>query len=172
MAEAGSHSCPVVVTCSEKQILTTLEVPPPDCAETLISIHLLLSAEQKARPHLTLSQLKEEVCRTTNLTIGSRPLPHFTRTDETTLAQIQIFKTIASVPIAINLNGVDMKFHAIVVLERHFPQCWYFGSQELRCDDIGVKDAQGETQIDDRASLVVAFGTPSQKPMNRIGWHN
>ena len=87
-SEDGGPSRPVVVTCGEKQILTTLEAPAPDCTETLISIHLLLSAEQKARPNLTLAQLKEELCRNTSLTIASRPLPHFTRNDETKLAQI------------------------------------------------------------------------------------
>ena len=159
----------MVVTCGEKQILTTLEAPAPDCTETLISIHLLLSAEQKARPNLTLAQLKEELCRNTSLTIASRPLPHFTRNDETKLAQIQMVKTIAPVPVAITVDGVDMRFDAIVVLEGHFPQGLYLGRQELRCYSIGVQDAQGEAQIDERASLVVAFGTPLQKPIPLFG---
>ena len=169
ISEEGGPSRPVVVTCGEKQILTTLEAPAPDCTETLISIHLLLSAEQKARPNLTLAQLKEELCRNTNLTIASRPLPHFTRSDETKLAPIQKVKTIAPVPIAITVDGVDMKFDAIVVLEGHFPQGLYLGRQELRCYNIGVQDAQGEAQIDERASLVVAFGTPLQKPIPLFG---
>ena len=169
ISEEGGPSRPVVVTCGEKQILTTLEAPAPDCTETLISIHLLLSAEQKARPNLTLAQLKEELCRNTNLTIASRPLPHFTRSDETKLAPIQKVKTIAPVPIAITVDGVDMKFDAIVVLEGHFPQGLYLGRQELRCYNIGVQDAQGEAQIDERASLVVAFGTTLQKPIPLFG---
>ena len=169
ISEEGGPSRPVVVTCGEKQILTTLEAPAPDCTETLISIHLLLSAEQKARPNLTLAQLKEELCRNTSLTIASRPLPHFTRDDETKLAQIHKVKTIAPVPIAITVDGVDMKFDAIVVLEGHFPQGLYLGTQELRCYNIGVQDAQGEAQIDERASLVVAFGTPLQKPIPLFG---
>ena len=169
ISEEGGPSRPVVVTCGEKQILTTLEAPAPDCTETLISIHLLLSAEQKARPNLTLAQLKEELCRNTNLTIASRPLPHFTRSDETKLAPIQKVKTIAPVPIAITVDGVDMKFDAIVVLEGHFPQGLYLGTQELRCYNIGVQDAQGEAQIDERASLVVAFGTTLQKPIPLFG---
>ena len=168
-SEEGGPSRHVVVTCGEKQILTTLEAPAPDCTETLISIHLLLSAEQKARPNLTLAQLKEELCRNTSLTIASRPLPHFTRDDETKLAQIHKVKTIAPVPIAITVDGVDMKFDAIVVLEGHFPQGLYLGRQELRCYNIGVQDAQGEAQIDERASLVVAFGTTLQKPIPLFG---
>ena len=168
-SEEGGPSRPVVVTCGEKQILTTLEAPAPDCTETLISIHLLLSAEQKARPNLTLAQLKEELCRNTSLTIASRPLPHFTRDDDTKLAQIHKVKTIAPVPIAITIDGVDMKFDAIVVLEGHFPQGLYLGRQELRCYNIGVQDAHGEAQIDERASLVVAFETPLQKPTPLFG---
>ena len=169
ISEEGGPSRPVVVTCGEKQILTTLEAPAPDCTETLISIHLLLSAEQKARPNLTLAQVKEELYRNTSLTIASRPLPHFTRDDETKLAQIHKVKTIAPVPIAITVDGVDMKFDAIVVLEGHFPQGLYLGTQELRCYNIGVQDAQGEAQIDERASLVVAFGTTLQKPIPLFG---
>ena len=106
-SEKGGPSRPVVVTCGEKQNLTTLEAPGPNCTETLISIHLLLSAEQKARPELTFAQLKEELCRNTNLTIASRHLPHFTRSDETKLAQVQKVKSIAPVPIAITIDGVD-----------------------------------------------------------------
>ena len=169
ISEEGGPSRPVVVTCGEKQILTTLEAPAPDCTETLISIHLLLSAEQKARPNLTMAQLKEELCRNTSLTIASRPLPHFTKDDETKLAQIHKVKTIAPVPIAITVDGVDMKFDAIVVLEGHFLQGLYLGRQELRCYNIGVQDAQGEAQIDERASLVVAFGTTLQKPIPLFG---
>ena len=77
VAEAGDPSRPIVVTCGEKQVLTMLEAPAPHCTETLISIHLLLSAEQKSRPELTLAQLKEEPCRNTKYTIAARPLPHF-----------------------------------------------------------------------------------------------
>ena len=50
VVEAGGPSGPIVITCEEKQVLTTLEAPAPDCTETLISIHLLLSAEQIITP--------------------------------------------------------------------------------------------------------------------------
>ena len=115
--------------------------------------------------------MKEELCRNTNLTIASTPLPHFTRSDETKLAQVQKVKTIAPVPIAITIDGVDIRFDAIVVLEGHFPQGLYLGKQELRCYNIGVQDAQGEGQID-CPSLVVAFGTPLQKPIPLFGMIN
>ena len=96
-SEEGGPSRPVVVTCGEKQILTTLEAPAPDCTKILISIHLVLSAEQKAHPNFILSQLKEELSRNTNLTIASNPLPHLSRKHETKLAQVQKVKTNAPV---------------------------------------------------------------------------
>ena len=95
VAEAGGPLRPIVVTRGEKQVLTTLEAPAPDCTETLISIHLLLSAEQKRRPELARAQLKEELCRNTRYKIACRPLPHFARGDETKLAPIQKKKIIA-----------------------------------------------------------------------------
>ena len=101
--------------------MTTLEAPAPDCIETLISIHLLLSTEQKICPEITLAQLKEEICKTTRYNITARSLPHFTRDNGTELAPLQTVKTVAPVPVAINVDGVDMKLDAIVVLEGHFP---------------------------------------------------
>ena len=127
VAEAGGPSRPIVIACDEKQVLTKLEPPAQDCTETLISIHLLLPAEQNLRPTLTLAQLKENLCRNTKYTIAARPLPHFAREDETKLAPVQKVKTISTVPVAIKIDGVDMKFDAIVVLEGHFPQGLYLG---------------------------------------------
>ena len=169
VAEAGGPSRPVVVTCGEKPVLTTLEAPAPICTETLISIHLLLSAQQKSRPALTLAQLKEELCRNVQYTIAARPLPHFAREDETKLAPIQKVKTVSPVPVAINVDVVDMKLDAIVVLEGHFPQLLYLGRQELRCSNIGVQDTQGEARFDERASLEVAFGSTFQEPIPLYG---
>ena len=141
----------------------------PGKRKTLISIHILLSAEQKLRPELTLAQLKEELCRNAKYTIAARLLPHFTRDDETKLAPIQNVKTISPVPVAINVYGVDMKFDAIVVLEGHFPQGLYLGRQELRCYNIGIQDTKGEARIDEGASLVVAFGNNIQEPIPLYG---
>ena len=56
VAEAAGPSRPILVTCGEKQVLTTLEALAPNSTETLISIHLLLSADQK---------LRLEMCRNT-----------------------------------------------------------------------------------------------------------
>ena len=116
-----------------------------------------------------LKAVKEELCRNTKYTIAARPLPHFTREDETKLAPIQKVTTISPVPVPINVDGVDMKFDAAVVLERHFLQGLYLGRQELRCYNIGAQDAQGEARIDERALLVVAFGTTLQEPIPLYG---
>ena len=62
-----------------------------------------------------------------------------------------------------------MKIDAIVVLEGHFPQGLYLGRQELRCHNIGVQDTQGEARIDERASLVVAFGSTLQEHIPLYG---
>ena len=62
-----------------------------------------------------------------------------------------------------------MKFDAIIVLEGNFPQGSYLGQQELKRYDIGVQDATGETRINERASLVVAFGTRIQEPISIYG---
>ena len=62
-----------------------------------------------------------------------------------------------------------MRFDAIVILEGHFPQGLYLGRQELRCYNIGVQDVHGEAQIDERASLVVAFGTKLRSPIPLFG---
>ena len=118
---------------------------------------------------MTLAQLKEELCRNAKYTIAARPLPNFTREDETKLAPIQKVKTFSPVPVAINVDGVDMKFDAIVVVEGYFPQGLYLIRQEIRCYNIGVQDTQGEASIDERASLVVAFGSNLQEPIPLYG---
>ena len=91
------------------------------------------------------------------------------REDETKLAPVQKVKTIAPIAEAINVDGVDMKFEAIVVLEGHFPQGLYLGRQKMKCYKISVQDATGEARIDEWASLVVAFDNPLQEPIPLFG---
>ena len=76
---------------------------------------------------------------------------------------------MAPLATAINVDRVDMKFAAIVVLEGHFLQGLYLGRQELRCDNIGVQDGQEDAQIDERTSSFVAFGTTLQKAIHLFG---
>ena len=116
--------------------------------------------------------MKEELCRNTRYKRASRPLPHFTRDDETKLATVQKVKPIAPAPVVINVEGDGKKFDAVVVLEGHFQQGLYLGRQELRFNSSGVQDAQGEARIDERAFLVVALAQPSGiYPTVRDGRH-
>ena len=62
-----------------------------------------------------------------------------------------------------------MKFDTIVVLEGHFPQGLYLGRQELQCYNVVVQEGQGDSRIDEGASLVVAFGTTLQKTIPFFG---
>ena len=134
------------------------------CIELYRNSHFHKSASfgrTKVSPsELTLTQLNEEQCRNIKYTLAARPLPHFTREDETKLAPIQKVKTISPVPVAISIDGVDMKFDAEVVLEGHFPQRLYLGRQELRCYNVGLQNTQGEARIDERASLVHTLQEP------------
>ena len=123
----------------------------------MISVYLLLSVEQQTRPNLTLHDLKEELCRNRHLQIASRPLPQYANECIDHLTATQKVKTIAPVPVAINIDGVDMRFHAAVVLEGHFPQGLYLGEYELRCYNIGEHSAYGEACINEQASLDVTF---------------
>ena len=51
-------SLPLTVTCGDKQVQTRLEPTTIDpLGRTLISVHLVLAAERKQRPNLTLRKL-------------------------------------------------------------------------------------------------------------------
>ena len=129
----------------------------------MISIHLLLIAEQKSRRGLTLAEMKEELCGNTRYRLASRPLPLSIRDDEPKWAPSQKVKTIPLVPDVINVDGVNLNFDAIVVLQSDFPEGLYLGRQELRCYNIGVQDPQGEARKYERTSLVLGFGTTFQE---------
>ena len=165
LSDSDGPAAPVMITCGQKQPCTALEPPSPNCQETMISIHLLLSVEQQTRPSLTLHQLKEELCRNRHLRVASRPLPQYADENLDQLTSAQKVKTIAPVPVAINIDGVDMRFHAAVVMEGYFPQGLYLGERELRCYNIGAQDAYGEARIDEHASLSVTFGGRNQQPV-------
>ena len=59
-----------------------------------------------------------------------------------------------------NVDGVDLRFKAEIVIDGHFPQGLCLGINELRCYNIGNQDAPGEARIDDRANLVMSFTHP------------
>ena len=57
-ADLPTLSPPLTVTCGDKQVQTSMEPTTFDPqGRTLISVHLVLAAEQKQRPNLTLREL-------------------------------------------------------------------------------------------------------------------
>ena len=67
-----------------------------------------------------------------------------------------------------NIDGVDMKFDASVVVDV-FPQGGCLGPNELRCHSISNQELTGEARIDERASLVVSFAVPDDNPIPERG---
>ena len=68
------------------------------------------------------------------------------------------------VPVHANIDGVDMKFDASVVVDV-FPQGVCLGPHELRCYSISKQEPTGEARIDERASLVVPFAVQNANPI-------
>ena len=68
------------------------------------------------------------------------------------------------VPEHANIDGVDMKFDASVVVDA-FPQGVSPGPHELPCYSISKQEPTGEARIDERASLVVSFAVPDANPI-------
>ena len=112
-------SRPVEVAWGKKQELTTLKVTAPKCLDLgSLSGSLAAVSETKVAPQPnTQPSYKKEFHRNR---VASKQFPHFARDDETQLAPVQKGKVIVPVPVAINIDGVDMKFDAIVVVEEHF----------------------------------------------------
>ena len=68
------------------------------------------------------------------------------------------------VPVHANIDGVDIKFDASVVVDV-FPQGVSLGAHELRCYSNSKQESTGEARIDERASLVVSFTVPDANPI-------
>ena len=68
------------------------------------------------------------------------------------------------VPVHANIDGVDMKFDASVVVDV-FPQGGCLGPHELRCYSISKQEPACEARIVERASLVVSFAVPDANPI-------
>ena len=120
---------------------------------TLISIHLMLAAEQLRRPTLTLAKLWVELSLFYKRIELPRPKEWYAPGDSDTLT------TYSPVPVCATMDGVDVKFKACVVVDV-FPPGMCLGPQELKCYNINHQEPTGEARIDDRASLVVSFVVP------------
>ena len=75
-------------------------------------------------------------------------------------SEAPILQTVSPVPVTMNIDGVDMKYEAEIVIDGYFPQGLCLGINELRCYNIGNQGAVGEARIDDKVNLVMTFTHP------------
>ena len=150
---------PLTITCGAKQVQTCLVPTTFDPqGRMLISIHLMLAAEQLRRPTLTLAKLWVEISLLYKRVEMPRPKEWYVPGDSDTLT------TYSPVPICATMDGVDVKFEACVVVDVFLPGICS-GPQELKCYNINHKEPTGEARIDERASLVVSFVVPQAAPI-------
>ena len=153
-AEPPAFHTPLMVTCGAKQVQnkqTCLEPTTFDPhGRTLISIHLMLAAEQVRRPTLTLAKLWVELSILYKRIELPRQKQCYVPGESETLT------TYSPVPVCATMDGVDVKFEACVVVDV-FPPGLCLGPQELKCYNINHQEPTGKARIDERASLVVSF---------------
>ena len=154
---------PLTNSCGAKQVQTCLEPTTFDPqGRTLISIHLMLAAEQVRRPTLTLAKLWVELSILYKRVELPRPREWYVPGESETLT------TYSPVPVCATMDGVDVKFEACVVVDV-FPSGLCLGPQELKCYNINHQEPTGEARIDERASLVVSFVVPQAAPIQLRG---
>ena len=160
-ADQPTVNAPLTVTCGTKQVQTSLESTTFDpSGRTLLSVHLVLASEQQIRPDLTLEKLKLELTSNPAVKRISLPLPKEWYTE----GEASTCTAYSPVPVHANIDGVDMKFDASVVVDV-FPQGVCLGPHELRCYSISKQEPTGEARIDERASLVVSFAVQNANPI-------
>ena len=158
-AEPPAFYTRLTLSCGAKQVQTSLEPTTFDPqGRTMISIHLMLAAEQTRRPTLTLAKLWVELSLLYKRAELPRPKEWYAPGESETLT------TYFPVPICATMDGVDVKFEARVVVDV-FPPGICLGPQELKCYNINHQEPTGEARIDERASLVVAFVVPHAAPI-------
>ena len=157
--EPPAFHTPLTITCGAKLVQTCLEPTTFDPqGRTLISIHLLLAAEQVRRPTLTLAKLWVELSILYTRVELTRPKEWYVPGESETLT------TYSPVPVCATMDGVDVKFEACVVVDV-FPPGICLGPQELKCYNINHQEPTCEARIDERASLVVSFVVPHAAPI-------
>ena len=128
-ADQATVNAPLTVTCGTKQVQTSLESTTFDpSGRTLLSVHLVLASEQQRRPDLTLEKLKLELASNSAVKKISLPLPKEWYTE----GEASTCTAYTPVPVHANIDGVDMKSDASVVVDV-FPQGVCLGPHELRC---------------------------------------
>ena len=167
-ADQTTVFAPLTVTCGTKQAQTSLESTTfePSC-RTLLSGHLMLSSEQQIRPDLTLQKLKLESAGNPAVKRISLPMPKEWYTE----GEASTWTAYTPVHVHANIDGVDMKFDASVVVDV-FLQGVCRGPHELRCFTISKQEPTGEARIEERSSLVVSFAVPDANPFPLRGMVN
>ena len=159
--DQNTVGAPLTVACGTKQVQRSLVYTVFDpSGRTLLSIHLMLASEQQIRHDLTLEKLKLELASNRAVKTISLPLPKKWHTK----GEASICTAYTPVPGHANIDGVDMKFDASVVVDV-FPQGVCLGPHDLRCYSISKQESTGEARIDGRASLVVSFAVPDANPI-------
>ena len=155
-ADQPTVNAPLTVTCGTKQVQTSLESTTFDpSGRTILSVHLMLSSEQRIRPDLTFEKLKLELASNPAAKKISLPLPKEWYTE----GEASTCTANTPIPERASIDGVDMKFDASVVVDV-FPQGVCLGPHEIRCYSISKQKPTDEARIDDRASLVASFAVP------------
>ena len=162
-AEPPAFCTPLTFTCGAKQVQTCLEPTTFDPqGRTLISIHLMLAAEQVRRSTLTLAKLWVELSILYERMELPRPKQWYVPGESATLT------TYAPKPVCATMDGVDVKFEGCVMVDV-FPLGLCLGPQELKCYNINHQEPTGGARVDERASLVVSFVVPHAAPIRLRG---
>ena len=120
----------------------------------------MLSSKQQIRPDLTLAKLKLELASNQVVKKISLQLPKEWYSE----GEASTCTAYTPVPVHANIDGVDMKYDASVVVDV-FPQGVCLGPHELRCYSISEQDPTGEACFDERALLVVSLAVPDANPI-------
>ena len=135
-AELPTMSPSLTVTCGDKQTQTSLEpttfVPS---GRTLIPVHLVLAAERKQRPDLTLRELWLELAANPKYKQFEVKRPE----EWCGEGESPFLSSYAPVPVNAALDGVDMRFDACVVMDM-FPPGTCLGPQKLKCYNINRQE--------------------------------
>ena len=123
-AEVPAFYTPLTFTCQVQTCLEPTTFDPQ--GRMLISIHLMLAAEQMRRPTFTLAKLWVELSILYKRVELPRPKEWYAPGQSETLT------TYSPVPICATMDAVDVKFEACVVVDV-FPPGICLGPQELKC---------------------------------------
>ena len=152
-------NAPLTVTNGTKQVQKCLESTTFDhSGRNILSVHLMLASEQQIHPDLTLEKLKLELASNPAVKRIFSPLTKEWYTE----GEACTCTAYTPVPVHANIDGVDIKFDASVVV---FPQGVCLVPNEERCYSISKQEPTSEARIDERASLVGSFAVPDANPI-------